>query len=293
MNHIISKLKQRNSLGFSLIEVMTVIAVLAIVLGLLFAYQDEGWKLFYQSYTRGLSQVKAKLAVKLITNELREANKTRIAAGRGIAYGIPFPDDAINNSPYLYFTKPIIHINTGEPVGYDYVLFYFAKPKTIKDLNIIPKEDKYSVLKSIKFLNQSKYFTEDTEKTWPFLPPLIELQKSKLPEDEELILSLAPQGTETPQEGESQEVTPSLKEEQFLDHFARLKKESRNIPIGDNFLAQPLTDPFSKQDVNISFGFESSNKEIVKIKVFIEEPPMWFGLMSSASEFEVAVTPRN
>ena len=40
---------KRNHNGYSLIETMTVISVIAIVLGLLYAYSDQGWKLFYQN----------------------------------------------------------------------------------------------------------------------------------------------------------------------------------------------------------------------------------------------------
>ena len=284
LNKISLTIISRKFLGYSLIEVMTVIVVLGIVLGLLFAYQDEGWKLFYQSSGRGLSTVKAKLAIKLISNDLREANKTRVGVGNGLSYGVPFPDDVTDNSPYLYFTKPILQEGSGETIGYDYILYYFAKPKVIVNFQEKNKntENKYLVLKVLKFLNQSKFYTEDLEKTWPFMPPLVEIQKSRLPEDEDFISSLMLQETEVQQE-----------QGEFLDHYARLKKESRNIPVSGNFLAMSLSDPFTKGDVNISFGFDNKNTDIVSIMVLIEESPVWYGLMAARSEFEVNVTPRN
>lgn len=272
----------RNKSGFSLIETMTVIVVLGIVLSLLFAYQDQGWKLFYQSYGRGLSQAKAKLAIRLITDELREANKNRIATGRGFQYGIPFPDDGIDNSPYIYFTKPILYETTGDVIGYNYFLYYFAKPKKNTTLNV-------AILKSVKFLNQSKFYTEDSEKIWPFLPPLIELQKSKLPEDDIFIESL-----NQPEEEEEDQIQDTIMQgREFLDHFAQIAKDKKSIPVSGNFTAQLLTDPFTKENLNISFGQDYKKDETIKIKVSIEEPPIWFGLMSSTSEFEVSITPRN
>ncbi len=174
---------------------MTVIAVLAIVTSLLYGYSDQGWKLFYQSYSRGLSQVKAKLAIRSISEDLRDANKNRISTNESAVYGVPFPDDAIQSSPYIYFTKPKIYEPTGDVIGYDYILYYFAKPKQrTEDLYKInwkrkPKnEEIYYILKCIKYLDQSKSYTEDGEKKWPFPPPILELKKSTLREDKEYLL---------------------------------------------------------------------------------------------------------
>ena len=291
---------------------MTVVAVLAIVLGLLYAYSDQGWKLFYQSYGRGLSQVKAKLAIKVLAEELREANKSRIAIGRGGSFGIPFPDDVSDSSPYIYFTKPIFHEGTGDVIAYNYVLYYFAKPK--KEVEIIPTNKKrlqdleqFLILKSIKFLTQSKYYTEDEEKTWPFLPPILEIQKSTLPEDKAFIeqVNIAAMTNSANQAGSSGSGAPNISgsivnknnntrgKETFLDHFAELKKESRNLPISGNFTATSLTDPFTNEQVNIFFGQEYKSSNPIKIKVALEESAFLFGLMGAMSEFEVTITPRN
>lgn len=281
----------RKTSGYSLIETMTVIAVIAVVLGLLFAYSDQGWKLFYQSYSRGLSQLKAKVAIRAVIDELREANKNRIAIGRGIGYGVPFPNDVADSSPYIYFTKPIIYESTGDVTAYDYILFYFAKPKqqlelTQQNIKKIRDKTEYRILKKIKFLNQSKIYTEDEQKSWPFLPPILELRRSTLDEDKAFLDTI--QGNTNTQDNISNNANELL-----LDHFAALKRESRNIPISGNFTANALTDPFTTSEVNISFGKEYIISKPIKIKVSIEEPSPLFGLMSALSEFAVAVTPRN
>jgi len=281
------EVNKRNNKAYSLIEVMTVLAVISIVVGLLYAYSDQGWKLFYQSYSRGLSQVKAKTAIKALVEELREANKNRIAISRGSTYGAPLPDDITDSSPFIYFTKPKYFEQTGDIIAYDYILYYFAKPKEIIELNKTKqKKEKYFTLKYIKFLNQSKSYTEDKEKTWPFLPPILELQKSTLEEDASFIESIKA-GSEEPSE------LPQDTQDQFLDHFSRLKKETRNVPISGNFLASSLTDPFTTNQANIYFGQEYKSDIPIKIKVQLEESPVLFGLMGVMAEFEVEVTPRN
>lgn len=292
---------KRNNFAFSLIETMTIIAVVGIVLGLLYAYQERGWKLFYQSYGRGLSQIKAKTAIRVLVDELREANRNRISIGQGTSYGVPLPDDTQNNTPYIYFTKPKNHELTGEVIGYDYVLYYFARPKEKTEPFSVQRTErktkdieKLFTLKSIKFINQSKFYTEDQEKTWPFLPPILELQKSTLPEDEAYIESLKGDASPTPNVNPDITLQKQQAEQNlFLDHFARIKKESRNIPLSGNFLASSLTDPFTKEEVSIYFGSDYKNDKPIKIKVAIEEPPFLFGLMSSMTTFEVKVTPRN
>lgn len=291
------KLFYRNQSGFSLIETMTVLSVIAIVAGLLYAYSDQGWKLFYQSYSRGLSQLKAKLAIKILQEDLLEANKSRVTIGRGTTYGTPYPDDIKDSSPFIYFTKPKFHEGTGEVIGYDYVFYYFAKPKLkfepdLKKERLKPKED-FLTLKSIKFLNQSKFYTEDKEKTWPFLPPILELRKSTLPEDEEFKMSLENQTEGVSTESELTKNPDINLQDVFLDHYSNLKKDSKNIPISGNFLASSLTDPFSSEEVNIFFGQDYKTDKPVKIKVSLEEAPLLFGLMSATCEFEVKITPRN
>lgn len=280
---------KRNNFGYSLIETMTVIAVIAIVLGLLFAYQERGWKLFYQSYSRGLSQIKAKTAIRVLSDDLREANRNRIIISRGTSFGVPLPDDIQSSSPYIYFTKPKTHEQTSEIIAYDYILYYFSRPKEKYEQFQMKKKTKepYLVLKSIKFINQSRYYTEDQDKTWPFLPPILELQKSTLPEDEVFIESLKSSNPQTITE------KSKIEDNLFLDHFSRIKKESRNIPLSGNFSATALTDPFSKEEINIFFGLDYKNDKPIKIKVAIEEAPFLFGLMSANTEFEVKVTPRN
>lgn len=282
---------KRNSTGFSMIETITVVSVIAIVVGLLYAYSDQGWKLFYQSYSRGLSQIKAKLAIRTLTEELRESNKARITVGRGTTYGIPQPDDIKDNSSFIYFTKPKFFEETGDVIGYDYILYYFAKPKENDqhERDRFRDDDRFLILKNIKFLNQSKTYTEDHEKTWPFLPPIIEINKSTLPEDESNLEALK---SSVVSKEDTQE-TIEKAEEEFLDHFAKLKQVRRIIPVSGNFKATSLTEPFSKEQVNIFFGQEYTSDNPIKIKVSLQESPLLFGLMGAMTEFEVSVTPRN
>ena len=291
---------KRCSYGYSLIETMTVLAVLGIVIGLLYAYSNNGWRLFYQSYSRGLSQIKAKLAVKLLTNELREANGRRIYIGRGASFGIPLPDDLKDNSPFIYFTKPVFLEKANDVIGYDYILYYFAKPKLKYELQQLLREKRQEqqlVLKTVKFKNQSKFYTEDEEKIWPFMPPILELYKSQLPEDESYIQNLkenAQSAANTEGELQQEEVVSSEAENSlFLDHFARLKKVKQNIPISGNFTANSLTDPFLSEKTSFLFGQDYKSDELVTIKVILEENPVFLGLMAAKSEFEVKIKPRN
>ncbi len=285
---------------------MAVIAILGIVTGLLYAYSDQGWKLFYQSYSRGLSQVKAKLAIKTISDELREANKERLAVSKGTSFGVPLPDDASDGTPYIYFTKPTSNKGTGDVTGYNYVLYYFAKPKenpleyqnNLTKRKKLSEKEKYLTLKYIKFLNQSKVYTEDQSKAWPFFPPILELRKSRLPEDEEYIASLATMsGSNEVNNAQGQTVSPTKTASNtnglLLDHFALLKEASRNIPISGNFAASSLTEPFSSTDTNIFLGQDYKKDKPVKIKIIIDQPTLFLGLMAAKSEFEIVVTPRN
>ena len=298
-------IRKRGTHGYSLIETMAVLAVLGIVLGLLYAYSNNGWRFFYQSYSRGLSQVKARLAVKVLSDDLIDANKRRIAIGRGISFGVPFPDDVKDSSPFIYFTKPVFYDQTGDVIGYDYVLYYYAKPKQNPDEIYSKKKDprpQYLILKSIKFKNQSKIYTEDVDKQWPFLPPILEISKSTLPEDDEFINSLSQ--ASSPSAASSGGLNLALVSSSssglsnpgnnlFLDHFAQLKAVSRNLPVSGNFTATALTDPFTNEQASFVFGQDYKNDEIVKIKVSIEEPPLFLTLMSVMSDFEIKITPRN
>ena len=297
---------KRGSNGYSLIETMAVLAVLGIVMGLLYAYSNNGWRLFYQSYSRGLSQVKARLAVKVLSDDLIGANKRRITVGRGTSFGIPFPDDVKDSSPFIYFTKPVFYEQTGDVTGYDYVLYYYAKPKQDLEEIYSKKKDqrpRYLILKSIKFKSQSKTYTENAEREWPFLPPILEIYKSTLPEDDEFINSLAQASSASVSSSSSGDaLLPSSSSSSgsavqtnnlFLDHFAQLKAVSRNLPISGNFTAAALTDPFTNEQASFNFGQDYKNDQIVKIKVSIEEPPLFLSLMSVMSDFEVKITPRN
>ena len=296
---------KRGKNGYSLIETMAVLAVLGIVMGLLYAYSNNGWRLFYQSYSRGLSQVKARLAIKVLSDDLIDANKARIAVSRGGSVGVPLPDDVKDSSPSIYFTKPVFYEGTGDVVGYDYVLYYFARPKEKIDFNEPydrRKKDKpqYLVLKTVKFKNQSKAYTEDPGRTWPYLPPILEIYKSVLPEDEEFLESLNQGSTQVPAASSGTVVEMSSSSSSggqpnsiFLDHFAQLKSISRNIPISSNFTAAALTDPFTNEQASFSFGQDYKDDQIVKIKVSIEQPILFFGLMAAMSDFEVKITPRN
>lgn len=282
---------------------MAVLSVLGIVMGLLYAYSNNGWRLFYQSYSRGLSQVKARLAVKVLSDDLIDANKRRIFIGRGVSPGVPFPDDVKDSSPFIYFTKPVFYQETGDITGYDYVLYYYAKPKkNLEEVYSAKNKNKpeYLILKSIKFKNQSKIYTDDAEKKWPFLPPILEIYKSTLPEDDEFILSLTQDSssllTNTSGIALSGSSLGNLRNQGnnlFSDHFAQIKAVSRNIPVSGNFTANALTDPFSNEQASFIFGQDYKSDLIVKIKVSIEEPPLYFGIMASMSDFEVKITPRN
>lgn len=285
---------------------MTTIVILGVVVGLLYGYQNQGWKLFYQGYSRNVSHLKAKLALRVLTEDLREANKSRIDIGRGVSYGIPFPDDAYFNSPYIYFTKPVIHDRTKQVISYNYILYYYGNPvmnSKYESLNTQKRESDFLILKNIKFSNQSKTYTEDNEKEWPFLPPILEIYMSSLPEDDSYISFLDSEidsinndnlGSEVQNESETENTQPQPNAEgEFIDHFSRLKKDSKNLAVSGNFSKQDLTDPFTKEEVNFNFGEEYKSAKPISIKVTIKENPLFFSSKDAITEFKTLISPRN
>ena len=94
-------------------------------------------------------------------------------------------------------------------------------------------------------------------------------------------------------DAEANSTTEQASQTQFVDHFESIKKDSRTLPVSGNFKASYLTEPFSTEQVNIFFGQSYKADKPVIIKVSIEEPPLVFGLMSTNTEFEVKITPRN
>ena len=304
MRFTMLKISRKDKTGYSLIELMSVLSILGIVLGLLYAYSDQGWRLFYQSYGRGLSHVKAKLAIKILSDELREANKNRIEINSGNSYGAPIPDDTYDNSPYIYFTKPKIYEPSGDVIGYDYILYYFAKPQKKDDyerINTKRKVEKqnFLILKSVRFKNQSKSYTEDNNKTWPFMPPILEVYKSILPEDEAYIESLKASSANANANIQTEiAATPAItdevkSQETLLDHYEILKRDKINLPISGNFSASSLTEPFSKNQISINFGQDYKFDKPITIKLEIEESVFLLGLMGAMSNYEVEITPRN
>lgn len=285
-------MKKRNQKGFSLLELISTIVVLAIVISLLYSYENRGWEYFYNSYGRGLSHLKAKLAIKTISEDLREANRSRVVVGKGAEYNIPFPNDAFYNSPYIYFTKPKLHVESGNVIGYDYVLYYFAVPKEdlLKRGKI--KQENYLILRCIRFTDQSKFYTEENEYEWPFMPPVIAKYDSELEEDRILKDKLNSDYAAMDQNSETiLETKPE--EPVYLDLYDKVSAVKRNIQITSDFITNNLTDPFSKEDVNFYFERTTNKDTPIKISVSIKEKTILLGAKTPPFSFETNIIPRN
>lgn len=190
----------RRAAGHTLLEMMVVIGLVAIALGLLYNYKTEGWHLYNKTFQFGLLQRNARVALQAMSDNIRQASKNHIFTDDGFSLGVPFPDDALTDKPYIYFAKPNVSIegSKSEPASakpkdkntdksqmgilsegkqfssvdsYDYYLYYFAMPER-SEAEAFQKLRR-AKLKLLRIKNQSAFYTDNPpdEQEWPFLPP--------------------------------------------------------------------------------------------------------------------------
>ncbi len=98
----------RNKQGHTLVELMVIISILGAVTGLLYAYYNDGYRLFNKSFKFGLLQRNARVALEDLAERIKHASRDYIFTDDGYSPGVPFPEDAILDKPYIYFAVPNI-----------------------------------------------------------------------------------------------------------------------------------------------------------------------------------------
>lgn len=294
------KQRNRNQIAYTLVELIVVLSLITGVIALLFFYNKRGQKVYNKSLDAAILQANARSALEQMMRTVKQASKDYIYIDTGFNTGVPLPDDAFNSKPYIYFAKPNLVEATeqtevfgvkqiglgGKRIGfavdnYDYWLFYIARttyePKSIEDDKYIQLYSGKARMKSLVFRGQSRSYTEDSSKEWPFLPPIVSEGVNQLPEDlteEELAL---------------------LEDRKFeFDEFGNLIPDPNAVADKSelSFLSlaevQNQTPEFSIYQSDFFFAFNQGNDDLFKFRVkLINEQS------KTKVEFESAVTPRN
>ena len=80
--YLIQQNTKRNNQGYSLLELMVVISIIGIVLGLLYSYFNQGWKLYFKAAGFGYTQSQARSSLELLSKHLKEAASDMIFIGK-------------------------------------------------------------------------------------------------------------------------------------------------------------------------------------------------------------------
>jgi len=256
---------KRKSHGHSLIETVVAIGILSVVVGLLYSYERQGWKLHGTSLNFGFVQSTARSAMEQMAINIRQASKDRIYVGSGFNVSVPFPQDANTNQPYIYFARPFFDdkfkakhevkskiqkvLSTDRDTddgrtanGYDYYLYYVANTK-LKE-NEIYTENRGQI-KLYLIRGQSKFYTEENKEPWPFLPY-----------------------------------------EMVIGKFDDI--DSMKVGVGSEIKTSDVGPIFDLHETSLHFGYTQSNPELFSIHVNMYDP-----YTKAKSEFQTAIHPRN
>lgn len=190
--YLIQQNTKRNNQGYSLLELMVVISIIGIVLGLLYSYFNQGWKLYFKAAGFGYTQSQARSSLELLSKHLKEAASDMIFIGSGFNSEVPLPEDFISTKPYIYFVKnnysgdrpaneeltEAINLQKQKSIrndsrSYDYMLYYVAEAKSRDDIQDYSEEE-YGQIKALVFKNQSTDYTDINSSKWPFLPKALQ-----------------------------------------------------------------------------------------------------------------------
>jgi len=71
-------MKQRKADGYTLIEMMIAISLLAVVAGMLYAYNNKGWSLFSKGLSYGHLQVDSRAALNQLAQNIKRSSSDLI-----------------------------------------------------------------------------------------------------------------------------------------------------------------------------------------------------------------------
>lgn len=229
-------------------------------------------------------QANARSSLESMINKIRMASRDHIFTETGFNIAVPLPADAYDNKPYLYFAKP--NVVDGEAGGlkvqdYDYYLYYVARisyeSKDIEDEKYYDYYDGRAKLKSLVYKKQSRAYTEDPRKTWPFLPPIISLGVNYLPQDQ------------TKEEREKRAINPFFYDElgNLVPDPNKVKKESDTSYLSFAKV-QDQSPEFSLYQSDFYYSFSPQAKNLFQVQVNLVDE-----ISKTTVSFESAVTPRN
>lgn len=168
---------QRNFRGYTLLEIMIAISLLAVVIALLYNYYNKGFLLFDKNISYSKLQADSRACLDQIANQIKLSSHDLIYTGKAYNRNVPFPEDVLLNKSYIYFALPqkqdfkIQDIQDRDSQiqapNFDYYLYYIARAKNPDDTW---SKDK-AKLKLLIIKNQDGFYTLEHAQSWPFLPP--------------------------------------------------------------------------------------------------------------------------
>ncbi len=289
----------RNKKGHTLVELIVIIGILGAVTGLLYAYYNDGYRLFSKSFKFGLLQRDARVALEDLAERIKHASRDYIYTDSSFSPGVPFPEDAMVNKPYLYFAVPNISFDVEieppkpikKPVAAETgmwrtiettVINPFKKQKTGLELKseqgVLSPGAKYSTIKSYDYY------------LYYFAAPKIDVDRGpdpRLSKSAKLKVLRYKNQSATYTDSQVNEwpfLPPEIMEEDFPDD----KKISKHSYVG-HVLREELTPEFSVYKSTVVYDYSGSNYD----KLFVMKVNLYDEVSDTRISFETAVAPRN
>lgn len=289
----------RKQRGHTLVELIVIIGILGAVTGLLYAYYNDGYRLFNKSFKFGLLQRNARVALEDLAERIKHASRDYIYADSSYSQGVPFPEDAMINKPYVYFAVPNISfdvaIDPPKPVKKAVVsetgmwrtlettvINPFKKQKSGLELKseqgVLSPGAKYSRIKSYDYY------------LYYFAAPKVDVDRGpdpRLSKSAKLkVLRYKDQSADytDSQTDEWPFLPPEIMEEDYPDE----KKISKHSYVG-NVTREELTSEFSVYKSNVIFDYSGNNYN----KLFVIKVNLYDEGSDTKVSFETAVAPRN
>lgn len=181
-------MRLRNTQGYTLIELMVSISILAIVLTLIYSNYNRGLVLFNKALQFGRLQTNARASLEQLVHNIKLASRDLIYVGDTFNSNVPLPDDYAFGKPYIYFAIPQKTTeNKDELPLYDYYLYYIAYAKNF-DGDFVQDRAK---LRLFKILKQDGQYTVDNILHWPVMAPSLLGQANYETEDNTMKIGFA------------------------------------------------------------------------------------------------------